>query len=401
MKILQVNTYCGYGSTGKIAIDIANGMDSEDECYIAYGYFNTNYLKRYNLLKYKNPFIYKIKLLINRLRGLTGYTNSRRTIKFCEWIEKYNPDVIHLHNLHGDYINIEIFFKYLKEKQYPIVWTFHDCWPFTGRCAYFDYNGCNKWEKGCFSCQYKNVFPISYFFDTSKQEWLNKRSLFQGLENLTIVTPSQWLADLVGKSFLKDYPIRVINNGIDLKKFYYRPDCKDIINRYNLQNKTVALGVAGSWSYRKGLNFFIDLSRILPSYIQIVLIGLSDFQMSSLPSNIIGIKHTQSVDELAKWYSLSAVYVNPTLDDNFPTTNLEAQACGTPVITFCTGGSPESVQYGKVVKEKKTEALKDAIIEIMSYRREKTINREILSKENLAECYNRLYKEVIKRSIER
>lgn len=395
MKVLQINTYCGYGSTGKIAVDIANSLDVNDECFIAYGYFDTNYTNHYNLLKYRSSLVYKIKLLYNRLRGTTGYTNSKRTKDFCRWIDKYNPDVIHLHNLHGDYLNIKILFEYLKKRNYPIVWTFHDCWPFTGRCAYFDYNGCTKWQEGCYSCQFKNVFPISYIFDTSKEEWIKKRALFQGLNNLTIVTPSLWLANLVSKSFLGDYPIKIINNGIDLTNFQHREYVDDIIKKYNLHNKKVILGVAGSWSYRKGLNYFIELSKILPDNLQIVLIGLSDSQLSGLPHNIIGIKHTSSVIELSKWYSLSAVYANPTLDDNYPTTNLEAQACGTPVITFNTGGSPESVQFGKIVYEKDVDALKDAIMEVLSYDKIGKINYDVLSKKSLAQRYIQLYSNVI------
>lgn len=395
MKVLQVNTYCGYGSTGKIAVDIATGLDVDDECYIAYGYFETSYTNHYNLLKYRNTLAYKIKLLFNRLRGTTGYTNSNRTKNFCKWIDQYNPDVIHLHNLHGDYLNIEVLFEFLKKRNYPIVWTFHDCWPFTGRCAYFDYNGCTKWQIGCYSCQFKKVFPISYIFDTSREEWIKKKALFQGLKNLTIVTPSRWLANLVKKSFLCDYPIITINNGIDLTNFQHRDNVDDIIDKYNINNKKVILGVAGSWSYRKGLNYFIELSQILPDNLQIVLIGLSDSQISKLSQNIIGIKHTASVLELSKWYSLSAVYVNPTLDDNYPTTNLEAQACGTPVITFETGGSPESVQFGRVVHKKETEALKDAIMEVLSYNKMGKINRNVLSKKLLAENYKHLYYEII------
>lgn len=395
MKILQINTYCGYGSTGRVAVDIADSLAEGDECTIAYGYFNTNYKKKYNLLKWKTPFIYKVKLILNRIKGRTGYTNKFRTKKFLRWIDEYNPDVIHLHNIHGDYLHIGTLFEFLKKRNFPVVWTFHDCWPITGRCAYFDYNGCSKWKNGCHDCQFKKVFPITYFFDSSKKEWYKKKELFTGIKNLTIVTPSHWLANLVKQSFLSEYHVKVIHNGIDLSTFKRDNHTQSLKDKYNIDNQKILLGVAGAWSYRKGLNYFIELSKLISDKYKIVLIGLSKKQIKLLPLSIIGIEHTESISELVKWYSCATVYLNPTLDDNYPTTNIEAQACGAPIITFRTGGSPESVQNGMVVNNKTVKDLYDAIEKIANSKDSSIINPDFFSKETFSQEYRTLYKNVI------
>lgn len=396
MKILQINAFCGVGSTGKIAVDIANSLSDNDKCYIAYGYLNTDYCNTYKLLKFSNSTFYKIKLLYNRIIGTTGKTNKSGTKKFIKWIKQYKPDIIHLHNIHGDYIHLKTLIEYLKSSRIPVVWTLHDCWPFTGRCSYFDYNKCFKWKTGCEKCKFKNVYPITYFFDKSRRDWNQKHDWFTGIKNLTIVTPSQWLANYVSLSFLGEYPIKVINNGIDLSKFYPTKDYLSLIKSYKLKNKKILLGVAGSWSFRKGLDYFVQLSKILPTNYQIVLIGLNKQQIKDLPNNIIGLSSTSSQDELRMWYSLANVYINPTLDDNYPTTNIEAQACGTPVITFNTGGSPETIKsnFGIVTEEKTVLSLYNAIESILSNTKVPKIDTYIYSKERAASEYVKLYNEI-------
>lgn len=246
-----------------------------------------------------------------------------------------------MHNIHGYYINIELQFNYLKEANKPVIWTLHDCWPFTGHCAYFDYIGCDKWKMGCYDCPQKNKYPSSLFLDMSKKNYIEKKRIFNQIGNITIVTPSEWLAKLVKNSFLNKYDIRVINNGINLDIF--KPTMSDFRVNYNIEDKFIILGVANIWDERKGLNYFKQLSDIIDDSIKIVLVGLSEEQKNNLPKNILGINKTNSIQELAQIYSSADVFVNPTLEDNFPTTNLEALSCGTPVITFNTGGSPECV----------------------------------------------------------
>jgi glycosyltransferase involved in cell wall biosynthesis len=250
------------------------------------------------------------------------------------------------------------------------VWTLHDCWPFTGHCCYFDYLRCNKWKTGCFKCDAKNKYPASYFIDSSKKNYENKRRIFTGINKLRIVVPSKWLFSLVKDSFLSEYKIEVIYNGIDIKTF--RPTVNDFRKRKNIDNKFIILGVANFQDYRKGYQYFLELSRYIKEDEIIVLVGLNNKEIIKLPKNIIGIEKIQNPYYLADIYSSANVFVNPTLEDNFPNTNIEALACGTPVITFETGGSPEAIYQGGgiVVKNKSVEDLYEAIEYIKNNRKE-------------------------------
>lgn len=340
MKILQINSVCGIGSTGRIATAIHNILvEQGHDSYIAYGRDlpkNCNTSIRIGT-KYNNY----THIATTRIFDKHGFGSMKATRDFIREVEKVNPDVIHLHNIHGYYINVELLFDYLKKADKPVIWTLHDCWPFTGHCAYFDYVDCDKWKTGCFDCQEKHSYPASKFIDNSLGNYSKKKNIFNGVKNLTIVTPSKWLGSLVKESFLSKYPVEVINNGIDLDVF--KPIESNLRKRYDLKNKFVILGVASIWDRRKGFEYFIELSNRLENDEVIVLVGLSEKQKKELPKNIIGITKTNNSKELVEMYSAANVFVNPTLEDNFPTTNLEALACGTPVITFSTGGSVESI----------------------------------------------------------
>lgn len=363
MRVLQINSVCGIGSTGRIATDIHNiliGLGHES--YIAYGRDipkNCDTAIRIGT-KYDNY----AHVALTRVYDKHGFGSKKATKEFLQKVEKINPDVIHLHNLHGYYINIEMLFHYLKSANKPVIWTLHDCWAFTGHCAYFDYAGCDKWKTQCINCPEKNSYPNSWSIDNSKDNFWKKREIFNGVKNLTLITPSKWLAGLVKKSFLSQYPVRVINNGIDLDIF--KPTESDFRQKYDLADKYIILGVASTWDRRKGLKYFIDLSKTIESDEVIVLVGLTEKQIEDLPKNIIGITRTNNVEELVGIYSSVNLFVNPTLEDNFPTTNLEALACGTPIITFNTGGSVESVNSvtGIVVEKGDLNELRDKIYSI-------------------------------------
>lgn len=253
------------------------------------------------------------------------------------------------HKVHGYYINLEILFEYIKKKNIPVVWTFHDCWAFTGHCPYFELVHCEKWKTGCYDCEQKRHHPTSLVFDNSKWNWGKKKELFTEIPNLTIVTPSEWLAGLVRQSFFKGCRTEVINNGINLNDF--KPTTGTIIDRLQIGNRKVILGVSSTWAKSKGLDDFIQLASLLPKTYVIVLVGLTKQQKEELPNTIVGIERTDSVKELAELYTLASVFVNPTYEDNYPTTNLESLACGTPVLTYRTGGSVEAAgnEYGKIV----------------------------------------------------
>ncbi|SDK97282.1 glycosyltransferase [Halanaerobium congolense] len=352
MKVLQINSVYGIGSTGRIAQDLNNLLiEKGHQSYVAYG--RESITEDDNIIRIGSRFDNYFHVAVTRLLDRHGFASKKSTIEFIEKIDEINPDIVHFHNLHGYYINVKILFDYLKENNKKVVWTLHDCWSFTGHCSYFDYVGCENWKTKCQNCPQKKEYPASYFIDNSKKNYIDKKIIFNKLDdnNLIIVTPSDWLADLVKKSFLKNYKIKVINNGIDLYKF--RPLKSNFKDKHNMKNKLMILGVASKWTRRKGLKYFIDLANKLDDNKIIVLVGLSKNQKNKLPKNIIGIERTNDVKELIEIYSAADVFLNPTLEDNFPTTNLEALACGTPVITFNTGGSVESVNnnVGRIVEK--------------------------------------------------
>ena len=346
MKVVQINVVCN-GSTGKIMCDLARKLNEKGhESYIFFGRGNPK--NDLNCKKIENKFSIYFHGLLGRL-GLNGHGSYFSTKRLIKELKKINPDVIHLHNIHGYYLNLKVLFKYLKNKyKGKIVWTLHDCWTFTGHCAYFTMSKCNKWKTGCCKCQNLNCYPKESI-DTTKKEYRLKKNLFTDLNNLTIITPSIWLKELVKKSFLKQYDVKVINNGIDLNIFKPQHDNK-ILEKYNIpKNKKIILGVANIWEERKGINDFIKLSKKIDSKkYQIVLVGTDENIEKILPKEIISIRRTDNQEELAKIYSSARVLFNPTYEDNYPTINLEAQACGLPVITYKTGGCPEQVPANNI-----------------------------------------------------
>lgn len=358
-KILQINTVCGVGSTGRIAKDIGQLIEKDDmESYIAYGYGKCS---DKNAIKIGTKLEYYTHNLLSRLTGRQGRYSYFATRRFLKKLDKIKPDVIHLHNIHGNYINYPLLFKYINKNQIPIIWTLHDCWSYTGKCVHYDYIKCEKWKNECKNCKQLREYPKSYFFDFSKNEYIKKKDTFTSITNMHIITPSEWLAREVEKSFLQRYPIQVIRNGIDLSKF--KKVDSNFRKKYNIEGKFIVLGVASEWTKRKGADTFIELSKALNTNYQIVMVGLTEKQKNNFPDNIIKINKTNSIQELVEIYSSANVFVNPTLEDNFPTTNIEALACGLPVITYNTGGSVEAVNgnCGIIIEKENINQLVDAI----------------------------------------
>lgn len=361
IKILQINIVVKYGSTGHIAEEIGQtALLKGWESYIAYG--RNPRASKSTLIRIGTDFDVKMHGLYTLLFDGHGLASKNATKDFIKQIQEIKPDIIHLHNIHGYYINYEILFDYLKSANIPVVWTLHDCWAMTGHCAYFEFAGCDKWKTQCYECPLRATYPASLFFDRSKVHYLQKKELFNSVAKMILVPVSEWLANIVRQSYLSKYPVRVINNGINPEVFYPR-HIEELALKNELSNRFVILGVAHIWSERKGLNDFIKLSKVIASDCSIVLIGLSDKQRKNLPSNIIGLSATENVNQLAEFYSLANVFINPTWEDNFPTTNIEALACGTPVITYKTGGSVEAVDEdtGFVVEQGDIHGLLTAI----------------------------------------
>lgn len=354
--LLQINVTANWGSTGKIAEDIGKIAKGEGwESWIAYGRGNPK--SESNLIRIGNDFDMRLHGIQSRLFDNHGLASKTVTRKFISQIKEISPDVIHLHNIHGYYLNYPILFNFLKSWGGPVVWTFHDCWPFTGHCAYYDYSNCSKWKTECRNCPQLKNYPTSVLKDRSRRNYYDKKKAFSGCKNLTLVPVSDWLNGELSKSFLANYPSITIHNGIDTDVFH--PMEKESIN----SNYKIVLGVASVWDKRKGLDEFIKLREKLPDNYLIILVGLSIDQISSLPNGITGIRRTENVEQLVSLYSSADVFVNPTLEDNFPTTNLEALACGTPVVTYNTGGSPEAIdeKTGFVVRYQDVDTLADKI----------------------------------------
>ncbi len=388
MKYLIINTVCGIRSTGRICADIADSLVSRGETVrVAYGREGIPARCKDYAVRIGSDLDVKRHALSGRLFDGAGFGSRSATARFVEWVKSYDPDVIHLHNLHGYYINVEILFDYLKKCGKKLVWTLHDCWSFTGHCPYFEYVGCDRWLDGCGDCPQSMEYPSS-LVDRSSRNFRRKLSAFTDVPNLTLVTPSSWLAELVGRSFLRDYPVEVINNGIDLGVF--RPTESDIKARYGIADRRLVLGVASEWSHRKGLDHMVALLQRLGGDYAVAVIGVSEKQRRSLPQSVLAFERTSDAAELAAWYTAADVFANPTLEDNYPTTNLEAIACGTPVVTFDSGGSGESAAiHGEVVPKGDVDAMCDAIRRGIFERRVADI-----SSGAMVERYVELYREI-------
>lgn len=364
MKILFINSVCGIRSTGRIVTDLAEYYTVQgNEVKIAYG--RETVPEKYRKISYRigTDFDVKVNGLKARLWDNEGFNAEQQTNEFVKWADNYNPDLVWLHNLHGYYINIEILFRWIKTRpNMEVRWTLHDCWAFTGHCSHFSYVKCDRWKEKCFQCPQKKEYPKGLFLDNSFENYRRKKKAFCGVENMTVITPSKWLADLVKQSFLKDYPVEVVHNTIDTDVF--RPTPSNFREHYGLQDKKIVLGVASSWGERKGMYDFFKLSELLDISFRIVMIGLSGEQIKKLPSSIIGIERTNSSSQLAEIYTAADVFVNLTYEDNYPTVNLEAQACGTPCITYRTGGSVESVPEDNIVEQGDLNAMVSKIQEI-------------------------------------
>lgn len=343
MRLLQINSVYGYGSTGRIVKDIHQAaLEKGIDSYVAYGR-GQHKVDRLIKIGTKKDLIYHG--LKTRFFDQHGLASKNATRSFIEYIKELQPDVIHLHNIHGYFLNYPIFFEYLKSIEVDVIWTMHDCWAFTGHCSYYSYIDCNKWQTHCEKCPQISKYPKSLKFDNSYNNFDQKKKSFQGVKKLNVITPSRWLAGELKKSFLKDYSVITIHNGIDLKAFY--PLKSDFRERYGLIDKKIIMGIASVWDERKGLSFFIELSKLLKEDEVILLVGAK--KTISL-EGMLTIERTENIHELAEIYSAADVLLNPTLEDNYPTVNLESIACGTPVVVNDIGGVRETLigDYGRI-----------------------------------------------------
>ncbi len=396
MKILMINVVCGIKSTGRICTDLARSLQAQGhEVKIAYG--REEVPEEFTPMAVPigskwGTYAHGVKAL--GLDG-AGLGSKQATKAFLSWVREFDPDIIHLHNLHGYYIHVPTLFAYLKTANKKVIWTFHDMWPFTGHSPACDQADCEKWLDGCGGCPMKGEYPRS-LTDFSRRNWKWKRKAFLGVPNMTLVSPSAWLWGLTGRSFMGEYPMRVIRNGIDVSHF--QPTPSGFREKYGLEGKKLILGIAGNWhDTRKGFPDFMKLAARLPENCHIVMVGVPEDLKSQLPSNVLGLGKTNSIQELAEIYSAADVFLNPTYSDNFPTVNLEALCCGTPLLTYHTGGSTETVKEGCGAVAEQGDL--DQVLELLpacmaqkAFVTEKAwVFRELYSKEKMVSYYEKLY----------
>ncbi|NKI32004.1 glycosyltransferase [Croceivirga thetidis] len=374
-KLLQINTVASYSSTGRIVVGIGQMANKEGwQNYVGFG--RKDEVENSNTYRIGNKLDNYLHVAETRLFDRHGLSSRMATKKFINWIEEIEPDIIQLHNLHGYYLNIPILFKFLENFEGPVVMSLHDSWNLTGHCPQFEHIGCEKWITSCHKCPLTREYPKSLGIDRSTKNQLMKKNWFTKVDNLTLVTSSEWSVDIIRKSFLSNKEIVKISNGVDTNIFYPRENSK-LKAKYNLENKFIILGVAAVWTVNKGYKDFLKLSSKLNTDEVLILVGLDEKQTKEIPKNILGIQRTQDVHELAEFYSISDVFLNLTYGDTFPTVNLEALACGTPIVTYKTGGSTEPVNSntGFVVDQGDLDASLEQVREIKKIGKEHYIKK--------------------------
>ena len=412
MRIAFVNSVAGYGSTGKLVELLAGAEDTESRIY---------YGRKSAALDFKGAKKKAVQdsghhyfgsgvsftkhMISTFLLDNHGFSSTAETKQMIEDLKDFEPDIVHLHNLHGYYVNTQLLFDYLRESNVKVIWTFHDCWAFTGHCAHYTSVHCDRWKEGCHDCAAWNHYPPTWSTKRSDYNWHRKKELFTSLDKdrMTIVTPSRWLKEQVEESFLKEWPVVVIPNGIDLSIFHRTET--NLRKQYGMESRFIILAVAGQWTREKGSEDLIQMAEQIPDDSVLVVIGAAGRLARKLNhENVIVIERTENASQLAQWYSCADVMVNPTREDTFPTVNIEAQACGCPVVTYNTGGSPEilSAGTGIIVPAENLDRMMEAIEHLRTG--ETTIKAEDCirnaaqySREAMLEQYRCLYDEVMEK----
>ena len=371
-KLLQINPVIRVNtSTGRIMQEIGElAMQNGWECHIAYSKGRDGIREcRSDIVPVGNIWSTAWHGIETRLFDRHGLASSHATRQFVRKIEKISPDVVHIHNIHGYFLNYQILFDYLSKAGIPVVWTVHDCWLYTGHCYYYSFAGCDRWQTGCHHCPQKKEFPTSLFCDRSRRNFEDKKAAFTSmpLDRMIIVPVSEWIRNEMRRSFLNAYPFRVIHNGINTDIFNIYDD-RQVRTAFGLGGRHILLGVASIWSREKGLDDFIRMAGMLNEDEVIVLVGIKPEDRKRLPDNVVGIARTENIRQLAELYAAADVFVNPTWQDNYPTVNMEAIACGTPVVTYRTGGSVEVItpSTGMIVEQGNLNELLKSIREIES-----------------------------------
>lgn len=394
MRIVQINSVCR-GSTGKIARMINDHLDqNNDEGYTLFSVGEP--VDMDHEFCCSNSSEVKKNALQSRIKGNYGFNSEKATERYINKLEELKPDIVHVHNIHGHDLNLETFFRYLEEKGIPVVITMHDCWLFTGYCPHYQSVSCDHFMNGCGPCPVYRQY--SWFKDSSKENLERKKNVLLSLPDLTIVTPSQWLKDEVKKSVLKECSVEVIHNGIDLGS-YHQSD-----SNVNDEKQRLILSVAFPFTEKKGFSDLMRIAGNLSEGYRMVLVGISEEQKKNLPQNVTGILKTDSIEELVKLYNDADVLVSASHEENFPTVNLEAQACGLPVAAYDVGGTRETFNQntGIAVKDGDVEALLSACMHLAEKKRNisgecRKFAEDNADSQKMAESYRKLYHRILEK----
>lgn len=341
MKVLFINTVYGKGSTGRIIADLGRMLEENGHEYkVAYGRGdNSNDPHCYRIGNNLGVYIHAG---LSRITDRSGFYSTVSTKKLIKFIKEYNPDIIHLHNLHGYYLNVEVLFNYLADEfKGRVIWTLHDCWAFTGHCVHFTYAKCDKWKTHCRNCPQKKEYPSSIVFDRSLRNYNIKKSLFNRVKKLEIITVSKWLEETVRHSFLSKNKVKTIYNGIDTDRFHYVSN--NVKRELKIENKKMIFLVSDGWNDQKGYSKVLDVAEKAPSDWRFVMVGLTEKQLKKLPENIIGFERIWNQDKLIEFYSAADVFFNPSLEETFGLVTAEAMACGTPAVVMNSTACPELI----------------------------------------------------------
>jgi len=364
MKLLLINVALNCGSTGKIVEGIGGLALSQGwDVYVAHGarYVNKSGLHNYQISNKAGEVLHYIE---STLFDAQGRGSRCATKRFLKVIDEIKPDVVHIHNIHGCFLNYPILFRFLREKDIPVVWTLHDCWSMTGHCAHFLRTNCEQWKKQCVRCPQKHDFPSSYLLDRCKYNYTLKKQLFTEMKKMRITTVSSWLKGVAEQSYLRKFPVDVVPNGVDTKRFVYTEG--DVRERYGIGDKKLVLAVASGFEERKGIHDFVKLSKVLSKEYQLLLVGTNDSDKKTLPDSVIAVSRANGASELAAFYSAADVLLSLSYEETFGLTIVEAMACGTPAIVYDNTAQPELItpETGSVVANGDVEGVKKAIEEV-------------------------------------
>ena len=397
MKIAFINSVAGFGSTGRLVSTLSMMDEVDGKVYYGRKKDSFNAIS----MRFTKDIGNVTHAIGTYLFDDHGFHNAMETKRMLKDLDEFNPDIVHLHNLHGYYVHVGVLFDYLKRKNKKVIWTLHDCWSFTGHCAHYDGVGCDKWKDKCYDCPITNEYPFSWNKHNVTKNYERKKEVFTSIkDNLTIVTPSYWLEEQVKQSFLKECNVMTIHNGINLNDFKYTES--SFREKYHLEDSFIVLAVASVWDTTKGIEDLKELANSLPENIKLVVVGGTLSSNTTSIENALCIPRTNTVKELCEIYSASDVFINLTKQDTFPTVNIEALACGLPVITYKTGGSPEILtdKTGIVVEKNNIEKMKEVLIELAknnSFKKEDCIEvASHYSLDNMYEAYLKLYEEISK-----